>query len=50
MHPSSQLLFDFLQSGTQPISASLPFKLEVAFSGTPADMGESKKVERFRFA
>jgi hypothetical protein len=47
---SSQLLLDFLQLGTHPVSASFPFQLESAALGAPTDVGKSEKIECLRFA
>jgi hypothetical protein len=48
--PPPQLLSNFLQPVTQPISARFPFKLELALSGAITDVSESEKVECFRLA
>src|SRR5277367_1451591 len=50
MHPSAQRLLDHLQSDAHPVSARLPLELEASPPAVPAYVGESKKVERLRFA
>jgi len=50
MHPLPQLRFQFPQFGPHPVTPSLPHQQEMPLPAASADMGESQKVERFRFA
>src|ERR1019366_7262603 len=50
VHPSTQFLFDHLQSGAHPVAARLPPELEIFPPAVPADVGKTKKVERLRLA
>src|SRR5271157_1309242 len=50
MHAVAELLFDFLQFGPHPFAHCLALYHEVPVPVCPADVRESQKVERFRFA
>ena len=49
VHPLPQLRFQFPQLGPHPVSPRLPHQQEIPLPAASADMGESQKVERFRF-
>src|SRR5215211_1703022 len=50
MHAPSQLVLDLLQLRYLAVPSALLEDLEPALPGLPADVGEAKEIERFRFA
>jgi hypothetical protein len=50
MHLSLQVFLNGSKSGSHPISTRLPFELEDAPTGSPADMTKPKEVKCLRFA